>query len=92
MEKVLESAEYEIFYRKIGSGNPVVLIHGFGEDGAIWEELIDNLKDRYEFLIPDLPGSGKSLMKAGRVKRFRELLCPHPHFKSSFTLRVMGVQ
>ena len=66
MEKVLESAEYEIFYRKIGSGNPVVLIHGFGEDGAIWEELIDNLKDQYEFLIPDVPGSGRSVVKGGK--------------------------
>lgn len=26
----------KIFYRTTGSGNPVILIHGFGEDGTVW--------------------------------------------------------
>ena len=65
MTKVLVSREYEIFYRKIGSGNLVVLIHGFGEDGTIWDVLVDELKDQFQFIIPDLPGSGQSLMKKG---------------------------
>ncbi len=65
MTKVLVSREYEIFYRKIGSGNPVILIHGFGEDGNIWDLLVDKLKDQFQFIIPDLPGSGQSLMKKG---------------------------
>lgn len=65
MEKVLVSQDHEIFYRVTGAGDPVVLVHGFGEDGRIWETLVDDLKEQYQFVIPDLPGSGKSIMKKG---------------------------
>ncbi len=57
----------DIFYRSIGNGKPVVLIHGFGEDGEIWNRQIDFLsaaKDHFTLIIPDLPGSGKSEMIA----------------------------
>ena len=49
-----------IYYRIIGEGKPVVLIHGFGEDGDIWNRQVEFLKELYKFIIPDLPGSGKS--------------------------------
>ncbi len=63
IEKVLTSEEHEIFYRITGSGEPVVLVHGFGEDGTIWDTLVDDLKNQFQFILPDLPGSGKSIMK-----------------------------
>lgn len=55
-----------IFYRIAGTGKPVVLLHGFGEDGDIWANQVEFLstvsggKDHYQLIIPDLPGSGKS--------------------------------
>jgi len=49
-----------IFYRIAGTGKPVVLLHGFGEDGEIWNNQIDFLKEHFTLIIPDLPGSGKS--------------------------------
>lgn len=52
----------EIFYRIVGNGKPVVFIHGFAEDGSIWTNQIEFLKDKYSLIIPDLPGSGKSQM------------------------------
>jgi pimeloyl-ACP methyl ester carboxylesterase len=52
----------EIFYRTIGAGKPVVLIHGFAEDGEVWKNQIGFLKDHFYLIIPDLPGSGKSEM------------------------------
>jgi pimeloyl-ACP methyl ester carboxylesterase len=52
----------KIFYRTIGSGRPVVLIHGFAEDGDIWQNQIEFLKEYFYLIIPDLPGSGKSEM------------------------------
>lgn len=52
----------KIFVRVAGAGSPVLLIHGFGEDGNIWNEIIDHLKDRYQLIVPDLPGSGQSEM------------------------------
>lgn len=51
-----------IFYRTTGSGKPVVLLHGFAEDGAVWKNQIEFLKDHFYLIIPDLPGSGKSEM------------------------------
>ena len=50
----------EIFYRTVGAGKPVVLIHGFAEDGEVWNNQIEFLKDHFYLIIPDLPGSGKS--------------------------------
>lgn len=49
-----------IFYRVTGNGKPVILLHGFGEDGDIWNRQVDFLKEHYTLIIPDLPGSGQS--------------------------------
>jgi pimeloyl-ACP methyl ester carboxylesterase len=49
-----------VYYRMEGKGEPVVLVHGFAEDGTVWENQIAFLKDRYQLIIPDLPGSGQS--------------------------------
>lgn len=39
---------------------PVLLLHGFAEDSAIWDGQIEHLKNDYLLIIPDLPGSGQS--------------------------------
>jgi pimeloyl-ACP methyl ester carboxylesterase len=38
----------------------LVLLHGFAEDGRVWENQVNYLKARFPLLIPDLPGSGNS--------------------------------
>jgi pimeloyl-ACP methyl ester carboxylesterase len=48
----------KIFYRTIGNGKPVVLLHGFAEDGDVWKNQIEFLKECCYLIIPDLPGSG----------------------------------
>ena len=48
-----------LFYRVTGSGPLVVLLHGFGEDGAIWKGQFD-LFSGYTLVVPDLPGTGRS--------------------------------
>lgn len=50
----------QIHYRDEGQGTAVVLLHGFGEDGQIWDQQIDFLKTYCRLIIPDLPGSGHS--------------------------------
>ena len=55
----------KIFYRVEGKGKPVLLLHGFGEDGNIWNHQIKSLSKKYLVIIPDLPGSGKSEMLKG---------------------------
>jgi pimeloyl-ACP methyl ester carboxylesterase len=49
-----------VFYRSEGAGHPVLLLHGFGEDGQIWEGLLRHLQDSYHWLVLDTPGSGHS--------------------------------
>ncbi len=50
-----------ISYQVMGEGPLVVLLHGFGEDGAIWNRQVKALKG-YRLMIPDLPGTGNSEM------------------------------
>ena len=52
----------KIYYRTIGAGKPVVLIHGFAEDGDVWKNQIEFLKDHFYLIIPDLPGTGRSAL------------------------------
>jgi pimeloyl-ACP methyl ester carboxylesterase len=63
-EKFIIYQSSKIFYRIIGNGKPVVLLHGFGEDGTIWQNQIEFLKNHFQLIVPDLPGSGKSEMIA----------------------------
>ena len=65
----------KICYHTIGKGKPVVLIHGFAEDGDIWKNQIEFLKDHFYLIIPDLPGSGKSeLIKDMSIEGMCELV------------------
>jgi pimeloyl-ACP methyl ester carboxylesterase len=62
MNKELLYQNKKILYRITGAGKPVMLIHGFGEDGNIWDNQSEYLKDKFKLIIPDLPGSGQSEM------------------------------
>ena len=60
MDKTIARGPHTLFYRDEGSGLPVVLLHGFAEDGFLWNKQAEQLKANYRLLIPDLPGSGHS--------------------------------
>ena len=62
MNKFLLYQNKKIFYRITGTGKPVILIHGFGEDATVWQNQVDFLKNKFQLIIPDLPGSGQSEM------------------------------
>jgi pimeloyl-ACP methyl ester carboxylesterase len=49
-----------IAYQSTGTGPQVLLLHGFGESGFVWESLAEKLSDEYSVLVPDLPGTGGS--------------------------------
>lgn len=38
----------------------VILLHGFGETGAIWKHQADFLSVHFRVIVPDIPGSGYS--------------------------------
>ena len=62
MNKQFQYQNKKIFRRIIGTGKPVILIHGFGEEATVWNHQVEFLKDKYQLIIPDLPGSGQSEM------------------------------
>lgn len=59
-EKSIQFQNAHIVYRVIGKGKPVMLLHGFGEDSTVWQSQIEALKNQYQLIVPDIPGSGKS--------------------------------
>ncbi|MBK5270134.1 MAG: alpha/beta hydrolase [Bacteroidia bacterium] len=60
--KYISYQNKKIYCHIIGSGKPVVFIHGFGEDGEVWKNQIEFLKEKFLLIIPDIPGSGRSEM------------------------------
>ncbi len=52
-------------YAENGSGNAVVLIHGFLLDHSIWDEVIPRLASHSLVLRPDLRGLGRSSVTPG---------------------------
>lgn len=49
-----------VYFNKVGSGDVVILLHGWGVDSTIFNEIVDTLKDKYLVYTIDLPGFGKS--------------------------------
>ena len=49
-----------LFYRRLGQGEPVVLLHGFPETSHAWRKVIPALAERYTVIAPDLRGCGAS--------------------------------
>ena len=57
-------------YLQAGSGEPVVLLHGFGETSHMWRPLIKALTKNHTVIAPDLRGYGSSAAPAeGYTKR-----------------------
>ncbi len=49
-----------IFYHELGSGPPLVLLHGFPLDGRMWADVAEILSQQWRVIIPDLRGFGQS--------------------------------
>ena len=47
-------------FSRQGAGPPLVLIHGLGSSGAAWDPVVPQLAERFDVLVPDLPGFGAS--------------------------------
>ena len=61
----------EIFFRKSGTGNPVILLHGFPMSSEVWNEFASVLAKSFTVYTPDLPGFGKSRLVNGDISLAR---------------------
>lgn len=49
-----------VAYRQLGSGPPLVLLHGFSHDSRAWRPQFDTLSKRFAVTAWDAPGAGRS--------------------------------
>jgi len=49
-----------LFVHRVGSGEPLVLLHGLGESSIGWRPVIDALAAHHDVIAVDLPGFGRS--------------------------------
>ena len=58
------SSEYRasngIYFHIEGDGEPLLLLHGVMAAGAMFDPLVELLRDRFQMLVPDLRGHGRS--------------------------------
>jgi len=52
-------------YERVGSGEPLLLIHGVGSRRQIWAPVVPALSQRHDVISVDLPGFGESPVGAG---------------------------
>ncbi len=50
----------QIAFRRVGAGDPILLLHGGLSDSREWRHQLDDLSGQYDVIAPDLPGSGSS--------------------------------
>lgn len=50
----------EIAYARAGHGPPLVLVHGAGADGRMWQPQLADLEDEFTVVAWDEPGAGRS--------------------------------
>jgi pimeloyl-ACP methyl ester carboxylesterase len=55
----------KLYYEKTGSGSPIILLHGNGEDHTIFDKLAEKLSADYTVYAPDSRCHGKS--SAGKL-------------------------
>ena len=74
-QKTLTYQNAVIHYRVTGSGRPVLLLHGFGEDGTVWNQQAEFLKEHFCLIIPDIPGSGNSVfIPSANIETYAEII------------------
>jgi len=49
-----------LFYRVVGDGEPLLLLHGLMASGDMFDPLVTLLAGRFRMVIPDLRGHGRS--------------------------------
>jgi pimeloyl-ACP methyl ester carboxylesterase len=52
--------DIDLYYEIIGEGDPILFIHGLGSSTRDWEEQIEYFSKRYQVVVFDVRGHGKS--------------------------------
>jgi pimeloyl-ACP methyl ester carboxylesterase len=64
--KEIQLPQGTVRYRELGSGEPILLVHGFLTDGELWREVAPRLAATNRVIVPDWPlGSHQLPMRPG---------------------------
>ncbi|HLQ25698.1 MAG TPA: pimeloyl-ACP methyl ester esterase BioH [Acidiferrobacterales bacterium] len=67
----------KLYYEQSGQGPDVVLLHGWGLHGGVWNQLVSRLAADFRVTVLDLPGHGRSTESAEySLKDLIELIVP----------------
>lgn len=58
--KKIQTNTVTLAYERLGSGKPLMLIHGFPLDHTSWNEVASLLENQFDVITPDLRGFGQS--------------------------------
>ena len=58
--KSIDIPDFKIVYAEGGTGDTIIMVHGFGGNKDSWSRMAKYLTPNYRVIIPDLPGSGDS--------------------------------
>jgi len=75
--KFIELVGMEVHYREVGTGTPLVLLHGTGASLHTWEKWTDELSKQFRVITLDLPGfglTGKHFGNNYSIKSYTEFL------------------
>jgi pimeloyl-ACP methyl ester carboxylesterase len=71
-EKKVAVDNYIVPYYDGGSGEPLVLIHGFGDTKISFVQAAEWLTPKYRVILPEVPGFGDSVRDTGRSYGIRD--------------------
>lgn len=69
-----------MYIERIGQGPDLVLLHGWGLNSAVWQEIVPQLAPNYALHLVDLPGFGfsqKTVVESADLSRWSETVLPH---------------
>jgi pimeloyl-ACP methyl ester carboxylesterase len=93
LDKTIHFKDSNIAYRITGEGTPVMFIHGFGETGNVWDQILPGLGSTCLLIIPDLPGSGRSTpltIGASNLEQYAEALVAILYKENLATCTLIG--
>lgn len=72
------SMDTQLHWQVSGEGQDLVLLHGWGMNGAVWQQSVERLQTHFRVHVVDLPGYGHSAhLPASSLEAIAQLLLPH---------------
>ncbi|RZT08395.1 Pimeloyl-ACP methyl ester carboxylesterase [Duganella sp. CF402] len=68
-DKVAQVNGTQIHYMVGGKGTPLVLLHGYTQNGHMWRPVMAELAKTHTVIVPDLRGAGASAKPAGGYEK-----------------------